>query len=1160
MPRSLKVRQDCIGLVKLSVRRNGFLSQQALAEDLGLARSTVVNFLTGKPVDRAVFEEICLRLSIAPQDIIETDFAAIVSSRTKRSRDLSSAPDSSSFFGRDHELATLESWILQQQCKLVGIFGAGGIGKTALSVKLTHQIESSFDYVIWRSLQNAPDLDTLLTELIQFLDPNASLLKTPGEKMSKFLDCLQQRCLIVLDNYETLLQGGVQAGIYRSGYENYRSLLNCIGEAQHQSCIILTSREKPIELAAIEAPHSSVRSLRLNGLTGVEGIKVFEGKGYAGPISELEGLVQQYGGNPLALNIVATTLQEFFDGNVAEFLKQEVLFFGDIWRLLNEQFDRLTTVEQQIMYWLAIERDWASFSDLRENLFPPVSTRTLIDSLDSLHRRSLIEKHTAQSSSFTQQPVVMEYMTNRLLEQTFYEIKTGQIQLLNSVSLIKAQAKDFIREAQTRLILEPLVRESQQYFRTEASLRQQLDALFNAIQNSPELRLGYTAGNLLNLYRVFKLNLTNYDFSSLVIRQAFLQDLELHHVNFSGSEFLYSSFTQTFGGILAVQFSPDGKHFATSSTNCEIQVWQAANKHRMFTLQGHTNWIRYIAFDPTSEQLASASDDGTIRIWDLSNGTCQSVLTGHRDGVYSVAFSPDGQTIASASNDHSIRLWNVKTGACLQCLEGHLAGVLAASFSPCGKFLASGSFDQTIRIWQVTSGACLQTLMDHTGWIAKLEFSPDGQWLASPSSDRTIRIWRVADWQCVQVLQGHTGWVWAASWSSDSQFVVSCGADCTAKIWDAIAGNCLQSLAGHTMQVWRAVFSPDGQTIATGGEDQAIVLWDAETGRRLNTITGYSNWARPLAASTDGQVFATGHKNTKIYIWNSQGECERELTAHAIGVLALAFHPDRAWLASGGQDTTIKIWDWQQERCIATLNGHTDAVWGLAFSPDGNILASSSFDQTIKLWRLQDGMCLATLEGHCDRVSTIAFHPSGELLASGSDDGVIKLWNVAHRTCEAVLSGHPDRVGTIRFSQTGDQLLSTSHDQTLKIWDIHTKVCLQTLTGHQNWVMGATFFSADQRIASTSADHSIKLWDAQTGACLNTLTGHTNWVWSVVAIPNSQTLISVSEDESIRIWDAQTGDCLAILKPKYPYAGMQIDKVTGLTSAQEAMLRELGAM
>ncbi|MBD2120279.1 NB-ARC domain-containing protein [Trichocoleus sp. FACHB-262] len=1167
MPRSLKVRQDCIGQVKLSVRRNGFPSQQALAEELGLARSTVVNFLTGRPVDRAVFEDLCLRLSLNSQEIAEMEFVASATTSQKlgidavrKSRDLKGAPDVSFFFGRELELATLKQWILQEQCKLITVFGVGGIGKTTLSVKLAHQIEEGFDYVIWRSLRNAPPLDALLVDLIQFLTPMpiSKLPETLDGKIASFLECLQQRCLLVLDNYETILQERIQAGAYRVGYENYSSLLKCISETHHKSCVVLTSREKPAEVVQLEGLNAPVRSLQVNGLSEVEGYKVFEVQGYSGSKAELEPLIGRYGGNPLALKVIATTLQEFFNGNVADLLGQEILFFGDIWKLLSEQFNRLTAIEKQIMYWLALERDWVSLGELREKLFPTVTARELLEALDSLQRRSLLEK---RAGCFTQQSVVMEYTTNQLLEQVFKEVKTGKIALLNSVPLIQAQAIDFVRESQVRLILEPLIKEIQKYFRTEAALRQQLDILLVTIRCTGELKFGYAAGNLLNLYRFLNLNLLGYNFSELVIRQASLQEIELHDVNFSHSEFINSSFTQTFGGILSIQFNPDGQTFATSSTNCEIQVWSVADGQRLLTLQGHTNWVRRIAFDPTGELLASASDDGTLRIWDLVEGTCNYVLSGHNGSLYSVAFSPDGQVIASAGYDCTIRLWNASNGSRLTLLEGHSAGVLAASFSPCGSFLASGSFDHTIRIWDTQTGVCLQTLTEHTNWVTGLNFSPDGQWLASPSCDRTVRVWRVTDWQCVRILEGHTGWVWGIAWNPDSQLLISCSADCTAKIWDATTGECLRSLGGHKTQIWRAVFSPDGQNIATGSEDQTISLWNVETGHCLKTITGHSNWVRPLVLSPDGRFFATGHKDKNLRIWNSaDNQCLQEWKAHETSIVSLAFHPGHQLLASGGMDKIVKVWNWQQKKCIAIFEGHSDEVWGLAFSPDGEILASSSFDQTIRLWRLQSKTCLATLTGHSDRVPAMAFHPKGSTLASGSDDGMIKLWDVSTRKCYATLTGHGARVGTVRFNPKGDRLVSASLDQTLKIWNVQTGECLQTLQGHQSWVMGAVFFSDNQTVASAASDQSIKVWNSQTGQCLNTLRGHTNWVWNVAVSPDGRKLISTSEDESIRVWDVQTGDCLATLKPKRPYEGMQITGTTGLTLAQEETLRELGAI
>ncbi len=117
----------------------------------------------------------------------------------------------------------------------------GGIGKTALVVKIVRQLQNQFEYVIWRSLRNAPPLETLLNELVPFL----SQQQETEAKMGKLLQCLQNsRCLVILDNLEAILQAGKRAGEYRPGYERYGELLRLVGETTHQSCLLLTSPKK----------------------------------------------------------------------------------------------------------------------------------------------------------------------------------------------------------------------------------------------------------------------------------------------------------------------------------------------------------------------------------------------------------------------------------------------------------------------------------------------------------------------------------------------------------------------------------------------------------------------------------------------------------------------------------------------------------------------------------------------------------------------------------------------------------------------------------------------------------------------------------------------------------------------------------------------------
>jgi len=111
-------------------------------------------------------------------------------------------------------------------------------------------------------------------------------------------------------------------------------------------------------------------------------------------------------------------------------------------------------------------------------------------------------------------------------------------------------------------------------------------------------------------------------------------------------------------------------------------------------------------------------------------------------------------------------------------------------------------------------------------------------------------------------------------------------------------------------------------------------------------------------------------------------------------VHSLSFSPDGSLLASGNDDTTVKLWRVADGQLIATLKGHTKPVLSVSFSPDGSWLASGSGDGTVKLWRVADGKLLRTLKGHTRWVSSVSFSPDGSWLASGSWDDTVKLWRV----------------------------------------------------------------------------------------------------------------------------------------------------------------------
>jgi len=331
--------------------------------------------------------------------------------------DLRDAPEPNLFYNRTSELTTLKQWILENRTRLITIYGLSGIGKTALTLQLIPQIQQEFDYIIYRSLRNSPPLQTLQTNLIQFLCRGGAPVPAPSveERATTgglpLLEHLRSsRCLIILDDVQTIFSSRQLAGHYQPGYENYGTFFKQLAESSHNSCLILLSWEKPREIAALEGENRPCKSLQLNGL-GAEAAEIFREKRLAEE-EKWSQLIDLYRGNPLWLNIVATMIQDLFGGSVSEFLSYDTLFLGDLESLLDQKCDRLTEPEKQLISWLASEAEPVEISKFSANL--ELSRSALLQAVQSLGRRLLVEKvKQGEKTLFTLQPVLMEYLKNQ---------------------------------------------------------------------------------------------------------------------------------------------------------------------------------------------------------------------------------------------------------------------------------------------------------------------------------------------------------------------------------------------------------------------------------------------------------------------------------------------------------------------------------------------------------------------------------------------------------------------------------------------------------------------------------------------------------------------------------------------------------------------------
>lgn len=1073
-------------------------------------------------------------------------------------------PNVPGFVGRQNALEHLVNWVAHENCRVIAVFGFGGIGKTSLVAKFAQEARDQFEFVYWRSMQNAPSFKTTLLSILQLVSnqQHIDLPEEHDEQISLLIEYLKNhRCLLVLDNWETLLREGEQTGQYKIGSEAYGELIQGLSDVEHRSCLILTSREKPRNFLTLEVNNPKVHSLATKGLQVSEAQSILANEELTGASQDWDHLIQLYGGNPLYLKLAANSIRELFGGDIGKFLATGERVFGSLQNPVKLQFNRLSALEQEVVYWLTIEREPTSIDDLCRDFAGLVTSREVLTVLETLRHRSMIETNAPQC--FALQPVIMEYTTAQFIEKIITEVADQSPVLFAKHALIKARAKDYVRNSQVQLLLKPIVEQLLARF-GQARLEARLKDMLVTVRADSNQQPTYMVGNILNLLIQMESDLRGYDFSYLTIRQAYLRGMAVPEINFAFSKLEECVFTDTFGGVLSMAQNPEGTLLAAGTTTGEIRLWQLPEGRPLRTLAGHTDWVMSVAFSPDGMRLISGSEDLTLRIWDIHSGQCLKILQGHKNWVRCIAVHPNGTLVASAGEDGDTKIWDLATGECLVTLPEQTNMVTSVAFSPDGKLLASGSNPSTIHIWEVATWQLLYTLNGHASSVWCVTFSPDGRHLASSSQDNTIRIWDLEQRNCLSTLVGHTDQVWSVRFSLDGAILISTSEDQTARVWETGTFELLKTLQGHTNRVWDSLFLPGNNTVLTASQDQTIRFWDLRSGQHIATLRGYTNPVNSIAFHPSSPLLAAATSERTVHIWNTEtGHLQSVLRGHTRAVRTVAFSPDGSLLASGSEDRTIRLWNIETGTCLGILEGHDNWVWSVAISPSGNLLASGSRDGTVRIWdvKLKNSMTCIQVLKVCDLpIWSVAFSLDGSKLAAASGDTVARIWDVENWNCIHKLQGHKDRIFDITFNPVGDYLATASADQSVRLWEATTGSQVSVFDGYTRPVWAVAFSPDGTTLATGGADRTVQLWTVETKQAHAEFQGHNNLITSLQFSLDGQLLASSSEDGKVRLWRLVSGECLAVLSSARPYERMDITGIYGITPAEKSALQELGAI
>ncbi len=432
-------------------------------------------------------------------------------------------------------------------------------------------------------------------------------------------------------------------------------------------------------------------------------------------------------------------------------------------------------------------------------------------------------------------------------------------------------------------------------------------------------------------------------------------------------------------GVSTLAFTPDGKRLALGGGYLDntIHLFELETG-AWIRLNGHKGWIVCLAFAPDGQMLASASADQTLRLWDVPRGASRAPFHGHEDEVYFVAWTRDGRQLVSGGKDGSVRFWEptakLQSSGCASLPENTWDLV----FTPDSRRVVTMRANEKTLIVRDVRTLQAEVELSSPGYgPRRLALAGDGRRLAFGDRSGNVEIWDLASYQRIASLFVERGWIRDLQFSpTGNQLLCVCErADRrrVVQVYETATWSTVDLAAIHLEDLHKAMLTPNGSTLAVSHRNGMVAWWDLKTRQRQAQF----QWPHlgpgvQMAFSRDGRWFAAGGESSVLMLVEVVSRQSRQIVrAHVSQVVALDFSPDGRRLITSGTagNDTIKIWDVEGGRDIATLAGKPGFYDLIGFSPDGHILYAVDNRGNALFWRAP------TLEEITTREQATKFQP-----------------------------------------------------------------------------------------------------------------------------------------------------------------------------------------
>ncbi|XP_057970053.1 protein TORMOZ EMBRYO DEFECTIVE [Malania oleifera] len=429
------------------------------------------------------------------------------------------------------------------------------------------------------------------------------------------------------------------------------------------------------------------------------------------------------------------------------------------------------------------------------------------------------------------------------------------------------------------------------------------------------------------------------------------------------------------------------------------------------------------------------------------------------------------------------------------------------------------------------------------------------------------------NYRCAPLLQQfYTGGAFTVA--SDGSFL-ACACYDSIKIVDVSNASVKSTIEGDSEAVTALALSPDDKLLFSASHSRQIRVWDLSSLKCLRSWKGHDGPVMGMACDASGGLLATAGADRKVLVWDVDGGfCTHYFKGHKGVVASIIFHsdPNRLILFSGSDDATIRVWDLQTKKCVATLERHFSAVTSMAVSEDGRTLISAGRDKIVNLWDLHDYACKMTVPTY-EVLEAVCVVRSGTSLASclgscksqsgkkriGSppisfvtvgERGIVRIWNSEGAVClfeqqcsDVTVNSQKDdskRGFTAAVLLPLDQgLLCATADQHFLFYSpaIYSEEKLKLnlskrFIGYNEQIVDMKFLGDGEEFLAVATNHEqVQVYDLASMSCSYVLAGHTDIVLCLdtcVSSSGRKLIVTGSKDNSVRLWDMENRSCIGV--------------------------------